>query len=118
MLTLLMSGCSKNTEFNITPPISTLAPEQINLMEGDFSLKIISPLDGQVFSSQIIEVKGETLPRAVVTINDLIIISDDDGNFEVKLTVSEGLNIIVIEASNAEGDSLIAQLTVDVDLER
>ncbi|MCK5253303.1 MAG: right-handed parallel beta-helix repeat-containing protein, partial [Thermoplasmata archaeon] len=67
------------------------------------SLTIISPEDGIYINETEIMVNGKTDPNVTVTINDLIVEVDTMGLFNRTLTLSEGLNMIVIEATNVQG---------------
>lgn len=61
-------------------------------------LDVISPKEGQIFSSERIAVTGITNSDAVVLINNQKIAVNDNGRFSTTLTLSPGTNIVVIES--------------------
>jgi hypothetical protein len=75
-------------------------------------LKILSPEDGAIVNTPHVEVKGEALPDTVITINDEIVVAGADGKFSMTLPLEEGLNEILIVASDAEGNEVSIELSV------
>lgn len=61
-------------------------------------LDIISPKEGQIFSSDRISVTGITNTDAVVLINNQKIAVDDSGHFSTTVTFAPGTNIVVVES--------------------
>lgn len=61
-------------------------------------LVIETPQEELVIESQLVEIKGETEPEAVLTINDQTILSDTHGNFNEMIALQPGLNIIEVAA--------------------
>lgn len=61
-------------------------------------LTVESPTDGMVVSDNKIEIKGVTLPESKVQINGAERVSDNQGKFAETLTLTPGLNKILITA--------------------
>lgn len=67
------------------------------------NLSIISPSDGHITYESTIEIAGKTDPETKVTVNDEVIKNDELGNFNQLITLSPGINTIVIKAENKHG---------------
>lgn len=65
-------------------------------------LEIDYPSDGTTFrrGDEVIEIRGKTDPDNKVKINDFRAIVDEQGNFSYNFRLSEGDNLITIEAEN------------------
>ncbi len=55
---------------------------------------------------------GITSPDAVLSVNGVIIPLDDEGNFEVNLTLTPGPNLLEVVASDLDGNSESKIITV------
>lgn len=71
---------------------------------GSISLKIISPVDGADIDGDVVTVKGQTAPGAVVNVNDETDIADDSGVFSITISLEMGLNAIDVFATDEDGD--------------
>jgi hypothetical protein len=71
---------------------------------GSISLKIISPVDGADINGDVVTVKGQTAPGAVVNVNEETDIADDNGNFSIIVSLETGLNAIDVFATDEDGD--------------
>jgi hypothetical protein len=71
---------------------------------GSISLKIISPLDGEDIDGDVVTVKGQTAPGAVVNVNEETDIADDNGFFNITISLEMGINAIDVFATNEDGD--------------
>ena len=68
------------------------------------SLKIISPLDGADIDGDVVTVKGQTAPGAVVNVNDETDIADGIGLFSITISLETGVNAIDVFATDEDGD--------------
>ncbi len=75
-------------------------------------LEVVFPKDGAVVNTAQITVSGSASPGAVVTVNDDILIAASDGSFQDIVTLSEGLNLLEVIASNTSGSESSLELTV------
>lgn len=80
-----------------------------------FQVRIVSPEDNSTLNSPQVEVKGYTVPDAVVTVNDIITIADASGAFTAKVPLIEGPNVLEVLASDDQGNEGYLQLTVTYD---
>lgn len=71
---------------------------------GTLSLRILSPLDGAVVNTSIIEIVGEAPVGSVISIGDDILIVGADGMFKHIVSLQEGPNVIEILASDEGGN--------------
>lgn len=108
ILTAAMGACSSGTPTDTltsaptaTPsvtPIPTPRPPPIPLF-----LDIISPEDESVVATSEVEVIGETLPAAIVSVNGTLVPVEADGGFSTTVTLEEAPNVIEIVASDIGG---------------
>ena len=80
----------------------------------ELSLSVSSPQNNVVLASNSVILKGTTAPNADVFVNDKETKSDAYGNFEIELTLDEGINDLVITANDAEGNVVEQNLSVNV----
>ena len=82
----------------------------------EFFLQVTNPEDGSEVTAETIQVSGNTIPDAVVSIwiNEDIEVADvdEDGNFSITVTLEEGPNIIEVVASDTEGGEELSQIAV------
>ena len=76
------------------------------------SLRIVSPLDGTVVNTSIVEIVGEAPVGSIVSIGDDILIVGADGVFKHIVTLEEGPNVIEILASDASGNESFFLLAI------
>ena len=81
------------------------------------SLTIISPEEGIYINETEVMVDGKTDPNVTVTVNDVIVEVDTMGLFNRTLTLDEGLNVIVVVATNVQGITVTKTRNVTVDTE-
>lgn len=108
ILTAAMGACSSSTPTDTltsaptaTPsvtPTPTPRPPPIPLF-----LDIISPEDESVVATSEVEVIGETLPTAIVSVNGTLVPVEADGGFSTTVTLEEAPNVIEIVASDIGG---------------
>ncbi len=84
---------------------------------GELTLRVISPEDNAVVNVPEVEVKGETAPDAVVSLDDVVTQADSSGAFSAIVPLVEGPNVIEIVASDAQGDQGFLELTQTYDPE-
>lgn len=75
-------------------------------------LNISSPVNGASVTNATLTVKGKTIARADVVVNDAETTADTSGNFTANITLDEGDNIISILAIDADGNSSEKEMTV------
>ena len=90
-------------------PIATEIPTEL-------FLQVTNPEDGSEVTTETIQVSGNTIVDAIVSvwINEDIEVADIDegGNFSVTVTLEEGPNIIEVVASDAEGGEKLSQIAI------
>jgi len=82
-----------------TAPTPTETPDTL-------FLNVASPANESVVSAKEVEVKGQTTPDAVVTVDSQIAEVDATGGFAVKVTLEEGPNTIELLASDFQGNQV------------
>lgn len=77
-------------------------------------LEVLSPKDGASFSGEEkeVEITGKTESGASLKINGHLVILDNEGNFSYPLNLSEGENIIQIEAVDKAENKTEKEITV------
>ena len=103
-----------------TSPSVSKAPSQPSatnaiVQEQKISLTVTSPSSGTTVYSSSLAVKGKTVPRASVNVNDKETVADGSGNFSATITLDEGENSIMVVAYDADGKSAEQELTVTYD---
>ena len=84
----------------VTPtPTPTARPTPMSLF-----LEITSPKDESVVTTSVIEVKGKTLPTAVLSVNGVLISVKEDGSFTTSVSLEEGPNVIEVVTSDISGN--------------
>ena len=93
---------------------SETAPLKILYKKDPPKLEVDNPKDGDSFSgdSKDITIKGKTDLDTKVYINERIVIVSDDGSFEFKFTLSEGDNVIKIQAIDGAGNKKESEVKV------
>lgn len=92
----------------VTPtPEATLDPVAQKL-----TLSITSPLDGAVVKAGSVAVKGKTAPGADVSVNDIDVKADANGNFSTVVKLEEGENYVVVIAVGEDGEFAKLELVV------
>lgn len=66
-------------------------------------ISIVSHYDGEVVERPLVEVEGHAKNVAWISFNDRQIFTDEEGLWEEKLIVSEGLSIITLKARDRFG---------------
>ncbi|MDO8491443.1 MAG: hypothetical protein Q7T04_05450 [Dehalococcoidia bacterium] len=77
------------------------------------TLTIVQPQIEAVVTSSLLEVKGQTAPDAIVSVNGIIVKSvDASGNFTAVVTLEEGPNLVEIVASDYQNNQVSQTLAV------
>jgi Glucodextranase, domain B len=87
----------------VSTPLPTVA---------QISLRITSPANGSTATSPSVVVRGVTVPKADVFVNDSEVTADAGGNFSAPVTLDDGDNSIVIIANDASGSYAEQEITV------
>ena len=62
-----------------------------------------SPKEGEIFETGLISLKGEAVDVSRLVLNGRTIVIDEEGNFEEKILLLEGVNIIELYAADKFG---------------
>ncbi len=94
-------------------PISTPTPVP-TVGSGTFNLTLDFEGidDDKIIYSDTILLRGLTSADAIVSVNDVIVEVQSDGNFELTLVLVEGPNFVDIVASNLDGSSISGEYFV------
>ena len=77
-------------------------------------LSIIQPREQAIVSSKVV-VEGNTLPDAIVTVNDQPVALQQDGSFKTEIIVAnEGISLLVVQAKDRRGKVSTVQRSVTV----
>ena len=109
---------TENTEItNASQTTGTIEnkSDKVDESKNQIALTVSQPTDGQTTTSSFITVKGKTVSNADVSVNDMDLKADTQGNFSATLTLDEGDNDIVVVAVDNKGLSAEKDLTVTYD---
>ena len=76
------------------------------------SLTITDPTNNSTVTTPTLIIKGVTIPKADVFVNDSEVTADVQGKFTVQVTLDEGENTLVVTANDANGNYSEQDLTV------
>ncbi len=93
-----------------TPP--TLAIPNTPTPTANFTVTLDSLLDGQTVNASPLLVTGVTVSNAVVSVNDLVGLTDAQGRFAFALPLDPGPNVIEVVASKPDGQQAFTIITV------
>ena len=85
---------------------------QLAVLTSPPRLVISQPEHDQIVYSPSIEVSGTATPGAEVIVNSQIVYVDDDGGFSTRLSLSPGLNVVRVEATNRRDQTAKAERNV------
>lgn len=91
-------------EITPTPTTTPVVQNQIKL--------VIDNKDGSIVKTNKVIIKGATVPKAEIFINDLEVKADAVGNFSGAVTLEEGDNPISIVAVDEEGNYSEEEITI------
>jgi len=85
---------------------------QLHFLISPPSLTVFEPAPDSIAESSILIVRGEAEMSAKLTINGQMVYVDKDGGFKQEVTLSQGLNVIRVEAANRFGktNSVVRQV--------
>lgn len=96
--------------------VTTEEVEQTPIPTSTLELIVTSPEDNTISEKEMIEVSGQTVSDAIVTIiypdGEKILEADEEGNFSTEISLIGGDNLIKISAFNDQGDKASKTLTV------
>lgn len=105
----------KVTDASMIPPeASSNQTLQATLPQSPLQLIIDNPKEGDVLNSTTVKITGRTAPGAVVSVNDVFTIADQNGNFSLETVLDQGLQLVQVEASNSAGEDVIVLLSIEV----
>jgi len=79
-------------------------------------LTITSPVNGSSVTSPALIIRGVTLPKADVFVNESEVAADAQGKFAVQVTLDEGENTLVVTTNDANGNYSEQTLTITYNL--
>ncbi|MEK7127139.1 MAG: hypothetical protein AAB838_00245 [Patescibacteria group bacterium] len=100
----------------VAPEVVTVAtptPTPTPVVQNKNQIKlVVDNKDGSIVKTNKVIIKGVTIPKAEVFINDLELVADAKGNFSGTITLEEGDNPISIIAVDENGNSSEEEITV------
>ena len=81
-------------------------------VNGPLWVRVLAPTDGQVVATPSIEVRGEATAETILSINDEILLVENDQAFTVTIPLEEGPNVIELVASDYLGNEISMIFTV------
>lgn len=107
----IKSVADRNKASSTMTPSARSGQEITNNQETNkMELEIISP--GGVVNNKNVTLKGATVPKAEVQVDDQELEADENGEFETKLDLDEGENEIVVTANDDSGESVVKSVKV------
>jgi cytoskeletal protein RodZ len=77
-------------------------------------LELLVPKEQELVSSKVI-IEGETMPDAIVTVNDQPVALQPDGSFKTELIIpSEGISLLTVQAKDRRGKVSTIERSVTV----
>ena len=100
----------------VAPEVVTVAtptPTPTPVVQNKNQIKlVVDNKDGSIVKTNKVIIKGVTIPKAEVFINDLELVADAKGNFSGTITLEEGDNPISIIAVDENGNSSEEEITI------
>ncbi|MFZ5845610.1 MAG: hypothetical protein ACOY0S_04035 [Patescibacteria group bacterium] len=81
----------------------------------EISLTITAPANGATVRSPKVVVRGKTVARAEIFVNEVETVADERGNFSATITLEEGENYILVVATDEQGQVAEKELVVTYD---
>lgn len=94
-----------------TGPITT-QPTTPSTGTNQIALTVTNPVNNATVVTPNIQVKGQTVPNADISVNEVDVQANTSGAFTANLTLDEGENPIVVTAVDASGNYSETELTV------
>ena len=94
--------------------LNTVTPAKSAANSG-ITLTISSPAEGSTVKSASLTVKGVSTPGADVSVNEADTTADKSGNFTATVMLDEGENILIIVASDTDGNYAEKEVSVTYD---
>jgi len=97
-----------------SPEVQESDPNQLagwSAVSGNLTVSL-SIQDMQVVDQSPWLVKGLTTPGAVVSINDIILLADENGSFSTEVVLDDGANTLEVVVSDTQGNLIEAILTL------
>lgn len=114
------SGSSETANESAVPTILKEEKEQSGQISADtqqkLTLAVTQPGNGTTTNSSSVVVKGKTIAKADVFVNEAETKADSSGNFSVSLKLDEGENYILVVAADSEGNSTEQELTMNYEI--
>ena len=78
------------------------------------NIVITNPIEGAVVATNEITLAGKTDADAVISVNNIKIATNDKGEFQTEVSLSPGINTILIEAVSKSGKKRTIQRTIQL----
>ena len=112
---ILVEGKNTITVIATKAGKTTTIARTVTFIPSDVKLTVSSPEDGVSTNSSTLTVAGNAEVGSTVTVNDLEVSLDDNGDFSRKLPLEEGANTITVIAKDKEGNQAKITLIVFLD---
>lgn len=96
---------------SVQTPDSGVSTTPTPIVQNQIKL-VVDNKDGSIVKTNKVTIKGATVPKAEVFINDLGLVADAKGNFSGTITLDEGDNPISIIAVDENGNYSEKEITV------
>lgn len=100
------------TETVTTQTVEPIAAEEPEPEIPELYLELTSPLNETVVKNSSVQVTGNTIPTAIVSVNGMLTSVNPEGAFTTNTTLEAGVNFIEVVTSDLEGNELGEVLTV------
>lgn len=85
---------------------------RMGAVESSVDITVVSPSDNTTVATEKITVKGKTLPKAEVFVNEKQTVADANGAFVVSYNLEEGENHILFVANDEDGNAGEKELVI------
>ncbi len=73
-----------------------------NILKSPY-LAVLNPTDGYISEENNIVITGSSEPETKIMVNEVLIKNDEQGNFSESITLTPGINTLVVKAENKHG---------------
>lgn len=93
-------------------PTPTVLPIILGETSGSIWVRLDYPADGTIVNTPQVIFQGAAPPETVISINEEILLTSQDGHFQTILSLDEGANLVEFIASDLQGNELDTILTI------
>jgi hypothetical protein len=107
---------------SLTPPSPVVAePSMVPPVANALTLQLTSPKEGELVSSQLLNVTGKTAPEVTVAIytdtEETSVISSPTGDFTGTIRLQTGINMLTVTAFDEDGQEVSVNMEIVYDQE-